>query len=221
MPEPARKNMDSFNGISCNNRSMDSCSSAFLTLREFLKHPAMVGTAFPASAFLVRRMLAPVAWERISVFVEYGPGTGRFTQAALARLPAHATLIALDMNENFTRHLRRHIDDPRLRVVTGSAGDIRDIMHRQGFARADYILSGIPFSGISDAMAAHIMAASAAILQPDGHFLAYQMRTTIENHMLSRFGVVEKAFGWRNIPPCHLYWASAPIARTIGAAVEG
>lgn len=212
MTEPVQKNIDGFDAISCNDRETDS-STALLTFRQFLKHPSMVGTACPASRHLVRQMLAPVAWERITTFVEYGPGTGRFTQAALARLPAHARLIAIDTNEAFAHHLRRHINDPRLRVVNGSAEDVRDILRRQGLATADCILSGIPFSSIPNDKAAHIMEASAAILGPEGRFLAYQMRTAIEDHMFRRFQVIEEGFSWRNIPPCHLYWARIPMFR--------
>ncbi|MGE4430228.1 MAG: class I SAM-dependent methyltransferase [Sphingobium sp.] len=158
-------------------------------------------------------MLATVPWERIRTFIEYGPGTGRFTQAALARLSADATLVALDTSEAFTRHLRHHIDDPRLRIVTGSAEDIRDILGRHGIFKADCILSGLPFSGISEDRAARIMEASAEILAPDGHFLAYQMRKTIADHIIRHFGVVEEAFAWWNMPPCHLYRARKPVVR--------
>jgi len=46
----------------------------------------MVGSAFPASARMVRRMLAPLNWSNIEVLVEYGPGSGRFTFEMLRRM---------------------------------------------------------------------------------------------------------------------------------------
>ncbi|GLU24666.1 hypothetical protein SLE2022_405740 [Rubroshorea leprosula] len=54
--------------------------------RGFLKHPVMVGSIIPSSPQLIRRMLAPVDWNRTRVFVEYGPGVGTFTRPILDRL---------------------------------------------------------------------------------------------------------------------------------------
>ncbi len=57
---------------------------------EFLRHPSMVGSAFPATARMVRRMLTPVDWSKVGVAVEYGPGSGRFTFAMLERMRSDA-----------------------------------------------------------------------------------------------------------------------------------
>lgn len=81
-----------------------------LFLRGFLRHPAMVATVVPSSARLIRRMLAPVDWERTRLFVEYGPGVGGFSLAVLARMRHDARLIALDTNAEFIAYqARRHV----------------------------------------------------------------------------------------------------------------
>lgn len=179
-----------------------------LAVREFLRDPSMVGSAFPASHHMVERLLAPLDWNYIRVFVEYGPGTGRFTEAALARLGSAARLVAVDTSAGFTRNLRRELRDPRLIAVTGSAEDITMILADHGLKGADCILSGLPFSTLEPGEARRIMDASCTVLNSNGSFLAYQMRTAIRPLLTERFGSVRTNFEWRNIPPCHLYHAS-------------
>lgn len=188
----------------------DQLRSLGVSLKEFLRDPSMVGSAFPASRRMIDKMLADVQWKEIGVFVEYGPGTGRFTEEALARLGPQATLVAIDISRNFTQNLRREIRDKRLIAVSGSAQDVGTILVRHGLESADCILSGLPFSTIERAEAEAIMDASWSVLAPDGRFLAYQMRKAIRPFLNQRFHAVSESFEWRNIPPCHLYSASRP-----------
>jgi phospholipid N-methyltransferase len=108
-----------------------------VSVREFLRDPSMVGSAFPASRSMVEKMFADVPWTKIGVFVEFGPGTGRFTQEALARLGPKASVIAIDTSAGFTQNLRRKIRDPRLHAVEGGAQEVRSILADRGFDQAD------------------------------------------------------------------------------------
>jgi len=140
------------------------------------------------------------------LLVEYGPGTGRFTAGALARMRPDATLIAIDSSAGFTGHLRAAIPDRRLRAVTGSAQDVESLVAEQGFARADCILSGLPFSTLPDGDGEAIVAASRRLLRPGGQFVAYQVRGGIRRLLDRHFRTVEHTREWLNLPPYHLYW---------------
>ena len=188
-----------------------SSSSIGITLREFLRHPLQVGSAFPASRRLVRRLMEPVPWGAMGLCVEYGPGSGIFTREILPRLPRDGVMLAVDSSEEFTRHLKREIDDPRLHAVTGTAQEIEQILSRLGLGRPDLILSGLPFSTLAREEAAAMMATSARLLRPGGHFLAYQMRSAIRPYLGRHFARVREGYEWWNIPPCHLYWAARPF----------
>lgn len=146
---------------------------------EFLRHPSMVGSAFPASVRMVRHMLAPVDWSKVTIAVEYGPGSGRFTFAMLERMRPGARLLAIDTGEEFVKKLRSAIADPRLIVVKGSAGDVARHLAERNLDEADLILSGLPFSTLKPGEAEAIMAETASALAPSGMFAAYQMRTVI------------------------------------------
>lgn len=177
-----------------------------VSLGEFLLAPAAVGSPFPASRRLVDRTLAPLDWSRIRLFVEFGPGTGRFTRVALARLAPQARLVALEPGRDFVRHLKRTIIDPRLRVIEAPAQKVAEIMAGQG--PADCILSGIPFSTLPRDDRRRIVRASREVLSADGVFAAYQMRRAILPSLEERFREIREDYEWRNMPPCHIYWAS-------------
>jgi phospholipid N-methyltransferase len=178
-----------------------------LTAKIFFEDPTMVGSAFPASGWLVRRMLEPIDWKGIKLFVEFGPGTGAFTRVALSRLPADAALLALDTSPAFVDHLRMSIGDPRLHVVCAPASNVAAILRKRGLPPADCVLSGLPFSTLDPAEADRTMRAGRAILAPDGMFCAYQMFRAIEPLLKTHIGTIHSAYEWRNVPPCHLYWA--------------
>ena len=132
----------------------------------FLKHPVMVGSIIPSSKRLIDRMLAPVDWERTKVFVEYGPGVGTFCGHVLERMAPDATLISIDTNPDFIDYLGARITDSRFVPVHGSATDVRHILADRGFAHADYILSGLPFSTLPTGIAPRIAGETAAALAP-------------------------------------------------------
>src|SRR5688572_20367690 len=89
-------------------------SSLVLFSRNFIKHPRMLGSLIPSSRFLVSRLLDQVDWHRAGTIVEYGPGVGTFTGEILRRLRPDGTVVAIDTNRDFARHLARTLRDDRL-----------------------------------------------------------------------------------------------------------
>lgn len=172
--------------------------------RQFIKHPGMIGSVIPSSATLVDRMLDQVDWRNTRLFVEFGPGVGTFTRPILDRLPADGMLLAIDLNLDFVAYLEAEIDDPRLRVVHGSAADVRRFIKEAGHYQADYVLSGIPFSTLPDGVGAAICAETRRALRPGGAFLIYQYSRYVLRFLNPVFGNVSDALEWRNIPPCRM-----------------
>ena len=176
-------------------------------LRQFLKHPVMVGSVIPSSRRLIDRMLAPVDWDNTKLFVEYGPGVGTFTRPILERLGPDATLLAVDTNPEFTEYLRESIADERLMAVTGSAADVEKILSDRGFEHADYVLSGLPFSTLPPGVGDAIGAATSRVIRPGGAFLVYQFSPKIRDFIAPVFERIERGFEWINVPPATLFWA--------------
>jgi phospholipid N-methyltransferase len=176
-------------------------------LRGFLKNPVMVGSVIPSSKVLIDKMLEPVRWDEVRLFVEYGPGVGTFTRPVLDRLPADARLIAIDTNPDFIDFLTKDIADERLIAVAGSAADVRKIIEANGFAYADYVLSGLPFSTLPPGVGAAIGKATADAIRPGGAFLVYQFSPKVRDFIKPYFERIVRGFEWINVPPATLFWA--------------
>jgi phospholipid N-methyltransferase len=176
-------------------------------LRGFLKHPVMVGSIIPSSRVLIDKMLGPVDWENTRLFVEYGPGVGTFTRPILEHLGEDATLLTIDTNPDFTKYLKRSIDDPRLVAVTGSAADVEKIITDRGFEKADYVVSGLPFSTLPPGVGGAIAEATAKVIRPGGAFLVYQFSPKVRDFIAPHFDRLDRGFEWKNVPPATLFWA--------------
>jgi phospholipid N-methyltransferase len=188
-------------------RDRRSPSPQWQFLRGFLKHPVMVGSIIPSSRQLIERMLRPVDWDNTKLFVEYGPGVGTFTRDLLDRMTPDARLVTIDTNPEFTKYLTKSIDDPRLIAVTGSAADVEQILTERGFDKADYVLSGLPFSTLPPGVGDAIAKATARVVRPGGAFLVYQFTPKVKDFIEPHFEKIDRGFEWINVPPATLFWA--------------
>jgi len=189
-------------------REAASSGPGALTLffKGFIKHPVMVGSIIPSSKSLIKQMLAPVDWENTKLFVEYGPGVGTFCRPILDKLGPDAMLVAIDTNPDFIDYLNREIQDPRFHAVLGSAADVESIVAEKGFEKADYVVSGLPFSTLPDGVGEEIGKATGRVVRPGGAFLVYQFSAKCRDYIVPNFDRIERGRSWWNIPPAVLFW---------------
>jgi phospholipid N-methyltransferase len=183
--------------------------NVLLFTRNFFRHPRMLGSIVPSSRFLIKQLLEPIDWARARVIVEYGPGVGSITAEVLDRMHANAILIAIETNPDFVAYLRSAFTDPRLRVVEASAVSVDEILRRFGHDRANYIISGIPFSTIPAPLRERILRKTCAVLEPGGAFLVYQFSTRVLQDLRRIFGYVGRKFEPLNVLPAHLFFCQA------------
>lgn len=188
-------------------RSGRPLSPLAMFFQGFLKHPVMVGSIIPSSGKLIRKMLARVDWQSTKLFVEYGPGVGTFCQPILDRLGPDAQYIAIDTNPDFVAYLRNAIRDPRFSAVQGSAADVDAIVADHDHEKADYVLSGLPFSTLPPGVGDRIAAKTAEVLRPGGAFLVYQFSPKVKDFLDPEFERIDHDMEWWNVPPAQLYWA--------------
>jgi phospholipid N-methyltransferase len=181
-------------------------TSLALFSRNFIKHPRMLGSLIPSSRFLVNRLLDQVDWARAGTIVEYGPGVGTFTGEILRRLKPGGSVVAIDTNRDFARYLTRTLRDDRLHVVEGSAADAKDSLRERGLGRADYVISGIPYSTMDPTVRERILQTTHDVLQPDGAFLVYQFTRAVLPYLRQIFPHVHQEFEPRNIMPARLFY---------------
>jgi phospholipid N-methyltransferase len=165
----------------------------------------MLGSIVPSSRFLVRRLLAPIDWSQARVIVEYGPGVGVVTSQILRNMRPDATLIAIETNPQFVAFLRSSIDDARLKVVEESAEKIVEILRDSGYAGANYIVSGIPFSTMAPDVRERTLRYTNMALAPGGAFLVFQFSTRVLRDLRRIFRDVRRRFEFLNVLPAHLF----------------
>jgi len=179
--------------------------SVALFARNFLKHPSMLGSVVPSSPFLVKDLMAQIAWDRASILVEFGPGVGTITREVLKRMRPDAVLVVIELNEDFVQYLRASIPDPRLRIVHGSAVHVRRTLAEQGVGPADYIISSLPYSLLSEPVRQEIVAESRHALKAQGSLLVFQYNRTLLPYLKSSFSSVRLDFQLLNILPALIF----------------
>jgi|SRR5947209_6834550 len=178
----------------------------WLFARAFLRDPKGLGSVIPSSKFLMNRILERIDFERARVIVEYGPGIGNLTAEMLRALQPGAKLVAIDTSEEFVRHLCNNFRHPGLHVEHGSAAEVGAILRRLGIARADYVVSGIPYSTLPAGLRRSIVRATREVLAPDGELIVYQFSSAVLRDLLVEFPNVQRGFEPFNILPARLFY---------------
>lgn len=179
--------------------------SALVFARNFFRNPRMLGSVIPSSRYLVHHLLRDIDWERARVIVELGPGVGTITREVLRRMRADAVLLAFEINDDFVRHLKEHLDDPRLRVHHRSGVEIGNVLRELRLGKADYVIAGIPFSIMSEEDRTAVLRNCHDALAEGGVMLVYQFSARVRADLEKLFGRVRRMFEPRNVLPAHLF----------------
>lgn len=167
-----------------------------------------VASVTPTSRVGVGRVCEKISFPESKIILEYGPGTGNFTSELLNNMTEHSRLIAIERNSDFCRILKKSITDPRLAIFHDSAENVLNVLkscNGAGDLKADYIISGIPFSLLSRRRKMTILKNTHAALKTGGKFLAYQaffqfpdiLKTPLEEI----FGEVQAQYCMFSLPP--------------------
>lgn len=172
--------------------------------QEFLKHPLQIGSVIPSSYFLEQRLLKTSDLKSASTIVELGSGTGGTTQAILRSMSPQARLLSIEINPEFHRMIDR-ISDERLIAHHGNASELEEILPMYGLGAPDVIISGIPFSTMSQSAGSTVLAMISAVLPNHGRFVAYQVSNRIMSLCQPFLGTGHMEFEFFNIPPMRVF----------------
>jgi phosphatidylethanolamine/phosphatidyl-N-methylethanolamine N-methyltransferase len=170
--------------------------------RRLLKNPRQVSAIAPSSRTLARAMTLGLGPNSGPV-VEFGPGTGRFTEAILARgvRPEDVTLFELD--EEFVGYLRKKF--PGVTVHQMPAQEAARLVPHG----VSTVISGLPLLSMPADVREGIVAAAFAILAPRGRYVqfTYGSRPPLTAETIATLGLsVNKGHKvWANLPPATVY----------------
>jgi len=187
-------------------------AGSWVFLKQFIRHPVQVGAVAPSSPSLVRQMVDWIDWDSARNVVEYGPGTGVFTEAIRQRLHSDARFFAIERAPDLAAITRARC--PGVSVHEASAADVGRLCDLEGMESIDAILCGLPWAAFPESLQRQIMEATLQHLRPGGQFATFAYWQGVVLPAGRRFsGRLRKSFSsvqrsptaWRNLPPAFVY----------------
>jgi phosphatidylethanolamine/phosphatidyl-N-methylethanolamine N-methyltransferase len=174
-------------------------------LRALSADPGLVGAIAHSGHALARLITSEIRHDSGHI-VEFGPGTGVFTQALLAQGVREKDLTLVEYRSDFAKLLQERF--PEARVLRMDAGSLHkhDLSH-DGSVGA--IVSGLPLLNMSDRKIVSILSRAFRYMRPSGAFyqFTYGPRCPVPRKFLDRLGLratfLGRALG--NLPPAAVY----------------
>ncbi|TWU25135.1 hypothetical protein Pla52o_14330 [Novipirellula galeiformis] len=185
-------------------RATSFAKQALQVLKAWMKQPTQVATICPSSPFLTENIAERECVRCASSVVELGPGAGGTTSALLSQMRPDSRLLAIEKTAAFMDALQE-ITDPRLTPLIGDAADLIELLERNQIGRPDVIVSGVPFSSLSPSVAKAIVESVYEVLKPGGTFIAYQVRSDIDDYARPLFGPPHAKLIPLNLPPLTVF----------------
>ena len=173
-----------------------------------LRHPRTVGAVWPTSRRAVEDLLDMGDLGRAEVVVEFGAGTGVYTEGVMRRLSPKARFLSYEVDGNLAAAVARRLPDPRLEVVHASAENVLGHLEALG-KKADVVVSSLPFSTLPTPVRQNLLDAARDALAPGGVFLVLQYSKTVLPELERRFPRIRHRFSPLNVPPAFLYACEA------------
>ena len=162
-----------------------------------LKDYWRVAAFYPTPISVVQKVLSRINPEA-KYFIEYGAGNGAFTREILKKLPKDGKLVAIEVNQDFIKQLKK-INDPRLILFPGGVERISQNLSQFGLPKIDVIVSGIPFSRINKKEREEIIKNSWQFLAKNGVFVTYQNVPVVTPVLKRHFKKINWYFDPRNL----------------------
>jgi phospholipid N-methyltransferase len=188
-------------------------SDALLFFKTFLANPFAIGSVIPSSKHLVADLLDGIDFGKAKVVVEYGPGTGVFTDEIVRRLAPDAKFLCIEIMDDFYATLKARYDDPRVILIHGSAADVEKLLAEHGLGQADAVVSGLPFTSLPDELRNEILGATTRAMKPEARFVLYQYSQFVMGHLKRYFSAIQTRYTILNVPPAFSFYCDGPIAQ--------
>lgn len=174
-------------------------------LLEYIKNPRQVGAVAASSKNLANDMVNNIDFKNAQCIIEYGPGTGAFTEKILARVRENTKVILIEKNESFYKILNDlygHKDN--VIILNDGVENIDQIVKTYGIEKVDYIVSGLPFAAFPPELSSTILDKTTDVLGEEGEFITFQY-SLFKKKLFDRFFKkidIEKTL--INIPPAYV-----------------
>jgi len=174
-------------------------------LVEYLKSPRTVGAVAPSSERLAVKMVSDIDFKNAECIVEYGPGTGVFTDKLVERKNQDTLLILLEYNKGFCKQLEdRYNENDNIIIINDSAENVDMYLEKYNIKNVDYVVSGLPFASLPKNVSNKILKKTRTILKKDGLFITFQYTLLKKEFIACYFKEIELERVILNVPPAYV-----------------
>jgi phosphatidylethanolamine/phosphatidyl-N-methylethanolamine N-methyltransferase len=171
-------------------------------LKQAVLQPKQTSALAPSSKALARAMAQGLGPDSGPV-VEFGPGTGRITQAILDTGVRPENLTLFEMNPEFAAKLRIRFPDVAIHVT--GAQNVGDFLP----ATVGNVISGLPLLSMPRAVRHAIVLGGFSVLRPGGRFVqfTYGSQPPLSDATQQSLCILAErgVRVWGNLPPARIY----------------
>lgn len=174
-------------------------------IKQYIRNPKTVGAVAPSSEKLANRMVEDINFINATCIVEYGPGTGVFTEKILNKKKDSTIFIAIEYNTEFYKILKdKFKNETNFILINDSAENLKDYLDKYNINKVDYIVSGLPFASLPDAMSQRILSVTKEILKGKSRFITFQYTLFKMKLFRKYFGQIKRKKVLLNLPPAYV-----------------
>jgi phospholipid N-methyltransferase len=181
-------------------------------LREFIANPIRTGSITASSRYLAQTIVEDLDLRAADTVLEYGPGTGVFTEFVLREMRPEAKFAAIELNPHFAEEFRLRYPDVLL--FQDSVVNVEGLCKQAGVQSVDCVISGLPWATFSELLQVECLDAMMRVLKPGGRFVTFSYVHSLvlagsrrfANRLPEYFKSVSKSpVVWLNLPPAFIY----------------
>ncbi len=183
-------------------------------IKQFVFHPTKTGAVAPSSKGLADLITDVADLSNTSAVIEFGPGTGVFTEKIFQKISKNTKFFALEINPDFVEATRNRC--PEVIVYQDSATNAKKYLNELGLKECDCIICGLPWASFSEDLQNELLDTIIDVLKPGGKFLTFAYLQGLllpagmrfKKKLSARFNKVTKTRTvWLNLPPAFVYCA--------------
>lgn len=175
-------------------------------LKQYITKPRTVGAILPSSKYLAKRMIENIDFKSASCIVEYGPGTGAFSEKMIKRRRKETIMLLFESNIEFYNLLKeKYNDEPNVYIIDDSAEYVGKYLEKYDIPYIDYIVSGLPFASLPNDVSSDILKQTKKYLKEDGKFITFQYTLLKKDFIEQYFNEVNIKREFRNVPPAYIF----------------
>ena len=166
------------------------------------KNPRAMGSAFPSSRYLARKIASYIPEDIHEYVVELGAGTGVITKALLRKGIPHHRIIIVESAPALAKSLQKRF--PQIPIIQGNAMDLVNLLGEKKH-NVRVIVSSIPLLSLLPEEKNRVIEQIEKTLKPGSYYIQYTYGTKQSAfEKKHHFQKIASTWVWLNVPPARV-----------------